>query len=101
MENSIYDKCVYFSVNRPIQYIFASSVIPSGRISLKEGYFTHTCIYVTIRPYVNSKHKIIQTSHIWNLFLLLVLKERIRKGSDILKKSGGHCACNKNILTPS
>ena len=75
--------------------------MPFLQVQLALNKVTHTCIYVTVPPHVNSKREIIKTSHV-QIFLIFVRMERIRKGSDLpKKKSGGHRASNKNILTPS
>ena len=37
----------------------------------------------------------------YRFFSFFSIMERIRKGSDMPKKSGGHRASNKNIRTPS
>ena len=64
--------CVYFSVNRPIYRFLLLIPFLQVELALNKATSkscTHACIYVTIRPHVNSKREIIKTSHAQNFFL--------------------------------
>ena len=73
--------------------MFATYVIPSGRISLKKMHFlqvTHTCIHLAIRPYLNSTWEIMKTSHVQIFFcccflsLVFICRENPRPSGILL-----------------